>query len=272
VATDPEVGSDGQIGCNTNENAFPEGVTEDTMTWLNGILSLGFAAVLVTAGMAQGAPAYPAVQSSAAAVPDDDAIESQIGNSLKADNVLAPRNLDVDVKRGVATLSGKVRTADEKARAGRLADVRGISRVNNEIEIDPKLDQSKLDAASDKTKAGVNKGVDASLGAADKAKEGVQKGVTKTEEGVGKAADKTASAISKTGEKLTDASITTNVKTSFAGEKLLQNSAIDVDTTNHVVTLKGTVPSDAAKARAGSIASGASGVTRVVNQIVVKAN
>jgi len=241
------------------------------MTWLNDRLSVGFAVILTTAGMAPWAPVYAASQSSAAAVVDDDALESQIGASLKNDNLLAPRNLDVDVKRGVATLSGKVRTADEKSRAARLADVKGISRVNNEIEIDPKIDESKVDAASEKTKSGVNKGVDASVGAAAKAKEGVQKGVTKTEEGVGKAADKTASAIGKTGDKLTDASITTRVKTSIAGERLLQNTAIDVDTTDHVVTLKGTVPSDAAKARAGSIASGTSGVTRVINQLVVKA-
>jgi osmotically-inducible protein OsmY len=242
------------------------------MTWVNDRLSLGFAAILATAGMAPWAPLQAASQSSAAVVVDDDALESQINASLKNDNQLAPRKLDVDVERGVATLSGKVRTADERARAARLADVKGITRVNNEIEIDPKIDESKIDAAGEKTKSGVNKGVDATLGAADKAKEGVQKGVTKTEEGVGKAADKTASAISKTGEKLTDASITTHVKTSIAAEKALENSAIDVDTTDHVVTLKGTVPSAAAKARAGSIASGTSGVTRVNNQIVVKVN
>jgi len=241
------------------------------MTWLNDRLPLGFAVILAAAGMAPWTPVHAASQSSAAVVVDDDALESQIGASLKNDNLLAPRKLDVDVKRGVATLSGKVRTADEKSRAARLADVKGISRVNNEIEIDPKIDESKVEAASEKTKSGVNKGVDASVGAAEKAKEGVQKGVTKTEEGVGKAADKTASAIGKTGDKLTDASITTRVKTSIAGEKLLQNTAIDVDTTDHVVTLKGTVPSDPAKARAGSIASGTSGVTRVINRIVVKA-
>jgi len=235
-------------------------------------LSFGFAAILAAAGLGPWTVAQAAPQSSAAVVADDDVLESQIGASLKNDNELAPRKLDVDVKRGVATLNGKVRTAEEKSRAGRLADVKGISRVNNAIEIDPKIDQSKIDAASDKTKSGVNKGVDASLNAADKAKEGAQKGVGKTEEGVGKAADKTASAIGKAGDKVTDTSITTRVKTSIAGEKLLQNSAIDVDTTEHVVTLKGTVPSDAAKARAGSIASGTSGVTRVVNQIVVKVN
>ncbi len=55
--------------------------------------------------------------------------------------------------------------------------------------------------------------------------------------------------------------MTTHVKTGFTNEPLLKDSAIDVHTTNHVVTLKGTVPSAAAKARAEAIAAGVSGVT-----------
>ncbi len=39
---------------------------------------------------------------------------------------------------------------------------------------------------------------------------------------------------------------------------------------DHAVTLKGTVASSAAKARAAAIAGGTEGVTRVVNQLVVK--
>jgi hyperosmotically inducible protein len=72
------------------------------------------------------------------------------------------------------------------------------------------------------------------------------------------------------GDKLADTSVTTRVKAGFSGEKLLQNTAIDVETTDRVVTLKGTVGSDAAKARAAAIAGGIEGVTRVVNQLVVK--
>jgi len=64
--------------------------------------------------------------------------------------------------------------------------------------------------------------------------------------------------------------ITTKVKTKFVDETVLKGSDIDVDTDNHVVTLKGTVASTAARARAAAIASGTEGVTRVVNQLVVK--
>ena len=174
------------------------------------------------------------------------------------------------VKLGVVTLTGTVRTASEKAQAERLAKVRGVTRVDNRIEVDPKIDQSKIDTAAEKTKAGVTKGVDASVNAAEKAKEGAQKGVGKAEQGVGKAADKTSVAVGKVGDKLGDTSITTRVKAGFSGEKLLRNTAIDVETADRVVTLKGTVASDAARTRAAAIAGGIEGVTRVVNQVVVK--
>jgi osmotically-inducible protein OsmY len=201
---------------------------------------------------------------------DDGTLQSRIAANLKKSASLAPRDIDVDVKQGVVTLTGTVRTATEKARAGRLAEVSGVTGVNNGIEVDPKIDQSKIDAAGEKTKTGLTKAVDATVNAAKKTKEAVQKGVGKSEQGVGKAADKTSDAVGKFGDKMSDTSVTTRVKAGFSGEKMLQDTAIDVDTTDHVVTLRGTVASNAAKARAGEIASSTDGVTRVVNQIVVR--
>jgi hyperosmotically inducible protein len=60
------------------------------------------------------------------------------------------------------------------------------------------------------------------------------------------------------------------VNDKFVDETLLKDSKINVDTNDHVVTLKGTVGSDAAKARAVAIARGTEGVVRVVDQLVVK--
>ena len=67
--------------------------------------------------------------------------------------------------------------------------MKGVTRVDNRITVDPKIDQPKLDAAGEKTKAGLGKAVDATVGAAKKTKTGVQKGAGKTEQGVAKAAD-----------------------------------------------------------------------------------
>jgi len=90
-----------------------------------------------------------------------------------------------------------------------------------------------------------------------------------TTEGAAAIADDTQRAVSATGEAVTDGWITTTVHATFVGESLLEGSDINVDTANHVVTLKGTVGSDAAKARAATIATGTEGVTDVVNQLVV---
>jgi hyperosmotically inducible protein len=241
---------------------------EENMKFLNQAVAAGVVAVALVAP-ARGVSAGQTTSAAAVKV-DDSTIESRITASLKKNSALAPRDIDVDSDKGVVTLTGTVRTEAERASAGRLAEVTGVSRVINNIEVNPKVDESKLDHAADKTKAGLDKAVDATAKAAGKTKEGVKKGVGKTEEGVGKAAEKTGNAVGKAGDKMSDASITTGVKTGLTGEALLKDSAIDVDTNDHVVTLKGTVASEAAKTRAAAIASDTKGVTRVVNQLLVK--
>jgi hyperosmotically inducible periplasmic protein len=239
------------------------------MKLFNDVVVAGAVAMVVLAGPARVASAGQTTSAAAAKV-DDSTIESQVTTSLKKDSALAPRHIDVDVDKGVVTLTGTVRTEGERASAGRLALSSGVTRVINNIEVNPKVDESKLDHAADKTKAGLNKSVDATAKAAEKTTEGVKKGVGKTEEGLGKAADKTADAVGKAGHAMSDASVTSGVKTGLSGEALLRDSAIDVDTQNHVVTLRGTVASDAAKARAATIAADTKGVTRVVNELLVK--
>lgn len=200
----------------------------------------------------------------------DDTIESQIEDAFEKDSVLAPRDLDVESNDGVVTLSGAVLTAADKARAARLAKVAGVTRVVNEIEVDPNAARSKTATAAKKTKEGLNKAVDATVTGIEKAKEGVAKGVGEGGKAVGKAAGKTADAVGTAGDEVTDASLTTRVKTELSGESLLKNTSIDVSTDNKVVTLKGTVPTEAAKARAGEIAAKTGGVSRVVNDLVVR--
>jgi len=239
------------------------------MALLKGVLATGFVSLVLVAGVADATPMARQAAPSGTVRVDDGTLQSQIASSMKKSS-LAARDIDVDVKQGVVTLTGKVRNETEKAHAGQLSKVSGVTTVNNRIEVDPKIDQSKIDAAGDKTKTGATKAVDATVKAAKKTETAVQKGVGKAEQGVGKAADKTSEAVGKVGDKASDTSVTTRVKAGFSSEKLLQDTAIDVDTTNSVVTLRGTVASNAAKTRAGEIARGTDGVTRVVNQLVVR--
>lgn len=80
----------------------------------------------------------------------------------------------------------------------------------------------------------------------------------------------TRDAAVATGEAVTDAWITTHLRAKFVDEDLLDNSNIDVDTRDHVVTLKGTVTSAVGKARAAAIARDTLGVKHVINAILVK--
>src|SRR5579872_3934146 len=230
------------------------------MRRLQNVVTAALVGLVLVAGLARTTRAAQETGTSGAAKVDDGALQSRIVANLKKSSSLAPRQIDVDVNDGIVTLTGTVRSATEKARAGRLARVSGVTRVNNRIAIDPKVDQSKVDTAGEKTKAGLTKAVDATVGAAKKTTAAVQKGVGKSEEAVGKAADKSSDAVGTVGDKLSDTSITTRVKAGFSAETLLKDSAIVVSSTNNVVTLKGTVASNAAKARASEIAHDTEGV------------
>jgi len=81
--------------------------------------------------------------------------------------------------------------------------------------------------------------------------------------------EKTKDGVSKTGEVMTDGWITTRVNARFVNEDLLKGSDINVDTDNHVVTLKGTVMTRAGRTKAGVVARGTEGVQRVVNRLTI---
>src|SRR5262245_8171962 len=70
--------------------------------------------------------AAPVRQAAAQGV-DDDALEARIESEFEASPSLAARNIDIEVKQGTATLTGKVRTAQEKDTAEKIAsEVRGV--------------------------------------------------------------------------------------------------------------------------------------------------
>jgi hypothetical protein len=65
-------------------------------------------------------------------------------------------------------------------------------------------------------------------------------------------------------------SLTAKIKAKMALDDLVRAAAIDVDTTGTTVTLSGTVPSDAARARAVRLARETEGVTAVTDRLVVR--
>jgi osmotically-inducible protein OsmY len=109
----------------------------------------------------------------------------------------------------------------------------------------------------------------ASQTVAEKTKEGAEKTKDAVVKGTKIAVKKTKDGLSKTGEVMTDAWITTRVHARFVDEDLLKGSDISVDTSKHVVTLKGTVMGRAGRARATRVATRTEGVHRVVNRLTI---
>jgi hyperosmotically inducible periplasmic protein len=219
------------------------------------ILSLTCVVALYAAAPAVASPSVP----QAGTATSDKAIDKRIEQRLNANASLKPHHIKVSVDGGVATLTGTVATDAQKARAEQLAMVTGVTRVDNQISVDPNYDTKGTGGKiADKTKEG-----------AEKTKEGAEKVAEKTKEGAGKVADKTKEGLSKTGEVITDGWITTRVHSKFVGEDLLKDSDINVDTNDHVVTLKGTVMSAAGRRRAVAQAKEVEGVHKVVDLLTI---
>ena len=75
-----------------------------------------------------------------------------------------------------------------------------------------------------------------------------------------------------TGAAIKDSWITMKVHSQFVPEDALENSDIDVDTTNGVVTLNGTVASAAGRTRANAIAKATEGVVSVKDNLRIAAD
>jgi len=73
-----------------------------------------------------------------------------------------------------------------------------------------------------------------------------------------------------TGEYIDDSVITTKVKAALLNDSSLKSFQIGVETYKGVVQLSGFVDSGDVRRRAGAVASGVQGVSRVKNDLIVK--
>jgi len=209
---------------------------------------------------------------------NDDRLEDRIEARFNHDARLKGHEVRVDVEDGVAKLKGKVPDAAHKARAERLARVAGVTKIDNEIEIDTdavkdkiednaRLAKKRIDDRAEKAKDRVDQ-------AEDRAKDRVDDRAKTAEE---RADNKTGHVVVErpapprketAGDEVTDSWITTKVKAQFVGVDALKGSDISVDTNQHgVVTLTGTVPNAVARARAIEITRTTKGVNRIVDEM-----
>jgi hyperosmotically inducible protein len=206
----------------------------------------------------------------------DDRLEERVEKSLGRNKTLS--HLGVDVKDGIATLTGEVGTAAEKARAEKLAKAAGAKQVVNNVEIDADKAVAAVKDRADEKKERIDEKAAA-------AKEAVDRQTDATKNRLEKAGDREVHAVRKDSDGTTatagtdkphkeviDPLVTAKVKTKIIKDDLLDKSDINVDTdADGLVTLKGTVPSEAAKVRALELARTTDGVRKVVDRLTVKA-
>jgi hyperosmotically inducible periplasmic protein len=85
--------------------------------------------------------------------PSDSTLNDRIEYRLETSPVTDPYDLKVKVDASSVWLTGTPATAPQKAEAGRLARVDGVSTVENDIAIDKNVDRTLADRA----KAGMTK-------------------------------------------------------------------------------------------------------------------
>lgn len=160
----------------------------------------------------------------------DAGITTSVKSQLVADELVRARNINVDTRERVVTLTGEVRSAEEEAQALQIArNTNGVADVVDQIAI-------------------------------------VAEPASAPTTGIGGIRGEP-----RPGEVLTaDPNLTAQVKTRLLTDPDVAGLRIDVDTRDQVVTLTGTVRTEAEKSRALQLAREVEGVTRVTDRLTVE--
>ena len=227
-----------------------------------------YALAVLTLTVAVAAPAFAQVSAV-----KDGWLVMKIHSEFVDEDVLAGSNIDVDVKNGVVTLQGTV--PSEAARARAIASAKnndGVKNVVDQLRIAPATaDRGRVDRAQDATARGAEKAANKSERAAEKAADKSARAADKAEDKMDRAGDKSADAARKTGRAVDDGWIKSKIYAQYMADwnTVLNDSDIDVDVTNNMVTLSGTVKTAEAKAKAVSIAKATDGVKGVKDNLRV---
>jgi hyperosmotically inducible protein len=218
------------------------------MSHLGRVVSILMLALLISA---TAGPAFAQVT-----MIKDAWLVMKVHSEMVDEDVLNGSNIDVDVKNGVVTLQGTVPSEAGRARALAVAKANdGVKSVVDQLKIAPPQRGSTMDRAADKTARTVDKTED------------------KVQRAGEKAADRTVSATRSAGRAIDDGWIKSKIYAQYLADwnTVLNDSDIDVDVNNNMVTLNGTVRSAEAKAKAVSIAKATDGVKGVKDNLRVAA-
>lgn len=166
----------------------------------------------------------------------DSWITMKIHSQFIDEDALEDSDIDVDTKSGMVTLTGTVATPAGRTRANAIAKMTdGVKSVSDQLRVAPE--------------------------------DGGEGALSETGRKVGDATRETGrsteNAAKSAGRKVTDGWIKSKIYAQFLTEDTLEDSDIDIDVTNGVAMLTGTVKSSAGRDRAMAIAKATDGVKNV---------
>jgi hyperosmotically inducible protein len=201
----------------------------------------------------------------------DAGVTTAVKSKLASSDTVKASDINVDTHDHIVTLTGTVESEAAKREAVTIArNTDGVTDVIDQLAIGnaPASTTGELENRSEsygREAAGTTEAYGRE--AAAKTEAFGHEAAEKT----GDAAQKTREAAGTAGEVIGDAAITSEVKTKFLAEPGVPGSAIHVETNDGVVTLSGTVRTQAEADKAMSIARDSKGVKRVVNHMKVSA-
>lgn len=206
--------------------------------------TLGILAILMVTLATAGAMTSAASAGWPAQQPVKDKwITMKIHSLFVPADALEGSNIDVDTVKGVVTLSGTVVTEAGRARALAIAkSTDGARSVVDRLRIGP-AERELDDVARDAGQA--------------------------TSAAAKEAAKDTKAAARTTGRKITDGWVKSKIYAQYFTETALDDSDIDIDVANGVVTLNGTVKTAAGRTRAVAIAKATDRVKSVKDNLKV---
>jgi osmotically-inducible protein OsmY len=175
---------------------------------------------------------------------NDAWITTQIYAKFFVDSDIKARNIDVQTVSGVVTLRGTVQNGAERQQAVTKAkSTDGVKQVIDKLTLPQAEKPPAPGDSSEKSRSSTN---------AEQVKAHAR------------------SAADRVGKEISDTWITTKVQAIYFLDKDVKGMQIDVTTKGGVVTLRGTVPTDATRQKAVADARSIEGVTQVVDQLTVK--
>jgi hyperosmotically inducible periplasmic protein len=184
----------------------------------------------------------------------DAGVTTAVKSKLTADDLVKARDIHVYTNDHIVTLSGTVETAAEEAQALQIArDTKGVTSVVDEINVRAAAEMNAAPTTGSSEPSPITSATDATTTEAPATPDMANSPSTGT-------LDSAAA----------DADLSAKVKAALIGERTIKGQQIMVEAHDGVVTLSGSVASNAEKAKAAEVAGKVSNVTRVDDKLTVK--